>query len=70
MKLRLTSAQRRARRTAAIHLWAGSIILAFSISAFLAVASAVLLEPDSCVTDTECMAMCHPDDSDCDGGPR
>jgi hypothetical protein len=26
--------------------------------------------PYECVTDSDCMALCHPDDSDCDGGPQ
>lgn len=25
--------------------------------------------PADCITDTECMSLCLPDEDDCDGGP-
>jgi len=36
----------------------------------LALAFAGTEDAAECETDTECMELCHPDDSDCDGGPQ
>jgi hypothetical protein len=53
--------------------WLVPLVLGLALllaSIALAYAPEQYEEPAECSTDTECVALCHPDDSDCDGGPQ